>query len=452
MDLTDSQFTQLIVGLLFGLIMFVIAYLASEKSIITLLVLMIPFQMITSAYGTLNTVLVYMVGFIFLIRGQLRLFPLMWSALLILFALLLSTSQAHKSTYLDHLFYIVTIAANFVIFYLVYNFVAKSKTNERYGIYLMVFTGALVLLFSTIKLTTGFNPGLALGIAELATMDNLERKQRFIGSFSAAGINGAFHAMQLVLLAFMLIYQRKPGVRIVLLGLFLGNAAFLVATGSRGSFISMIFGMLLLLTFSVKQIGAGRVIALVFVLPMVFATAAFVIIKFTAYNVLFERLLETEFKGLTPDTRDFSVALEKIPDKLILGHGPRLRLPNEFVRRIPGYESIQYPHNLYLHVLYTTGIIGLIAYLSWFLALTARYLRPLRYRSESPYLNAAPRLGLILMAMFLLDEMKIEFLRFGFSDYQQFMFASWAVFLALSDRARVEGRRDTQLARLKRYE
>jgi O-antigen ligase len=213
----------------------------------------------------------------------------------------------------------------------------------------------------------------------------------------------------------------------------------------------MIFGMLMLMALFVRQIGLGRVVALAVALPVLFATAAFVIIKFTSYNVLFERLLDTEFKGLTPDTRNFTYVLEKIPDRIVLGHGPRLMLPDQFTRRIPGYEPMQFPHNLYFHILYTTGVVGLLAYLSWFLALTARFLRPLRYRSESPYMNAIPRVGLVIMAMFLVDELKIEFLRFSLSDYQQFMFATWAVLLAMSDRALFEGRRDTQLARLRRH-
>lgn len=451
MDLSDSQFAQLIIGLVIGLIMFVIAYAASEKAIISLLVLSIPFQMISSAYGTLNTVLVYMVGFIFLLRGRLRSFPLLWAAVLVLFALLLSTSQAHRSTYFDHFFYIITIAANFILFYLVYNFIAKDTTSERYGINLLIATGGLVLLFSTIKLTTGFNPGIALGISELSTRDNLEGLQRFIGSFAAAGINGAFHSTQLILLAFTIMYYRHPGVRVVLLGLFVGNAAFLVATGSRGSFLAMILGMVMLLFLFVRRIGLGRVFALALGLPLMFATAAFFIIKFTAYNVLFERLLDTEFDGLTPDTRDFSYVLEEIPNKPVLGHGPRLYLPDQFKRRIPGYNPIQYPHNLYLHILYTTGAVGLIAYLSWFLALTVRYLRPFKYRSESPYLTAVPRVAIVLMVVFLVDELKIEFLRFGLSDYQQFMFATWAILLAMCDRALYEGRRDMQLARLRHH-
>ncbi|MEM7082658.1 MAG: O-antigen ligase family protein [Pseudomonadota bacterium] len=451
MDFTDSQLTQLIVGLLLGLIMFVIAYSASEKSIITLLVLMIPFQIINSGYGTLNTVLVYMVGFIFLLRGRLRSFPLLWAGMLILFALLLSTSQAHRSTYVDHFFYLVTLVANFVMFYLVYNFIARSETNERYGINMLIATGFLVLLFSTIKITTGFNPGIAFGISELATASNLEQHQRFIGSFGAAGINGAFHATQLVLLVFALMYYRKPGVRLILLGLFVGNAAFLVATGSRGSFLAMIFGLFLLLLLFVRQIGIGRVVALGVGLPILFGTAAFFILKFTTYNVLFERLLGTEFDGLTPDTRNFSYVLEKIPDKPVLGHGPRLYLPDQWTRRIPGYEPIHYPHNLYFHILYTSGVVGLLAYLSWFLALTTRYLRAFKYRSQSGFLNAVPRVGIVIMAMFLVDELKIEFLRFGLSDYQQFMFATWAVFLAMADRALYEGRRDMQVARMPQY-
>ena len=448
MSFTDSQFAQLIIALGIGLVMFVIAYAASEKSVVSVLVATLPFQPITSGYGTLNTVTIFMVGLIFLLRGRIKKFPLFGLSLFILFVLLLSTSQVHSSTYLDHFFYIVMIVANFVLFYIVYNYFIQKQAHADYAIKLFLFSGFLVLVASTLKLVFNFDPSIAFGIDELATTGNLEGLQRFVGSFNAAGVNGAFHGTQMVLVAFALMFKPKPMTRLLLLILFVSNAAFLVATGSRGAFLSSAGGLVLLLFVFIRRLGMGRVLALSFALPALFITAAMIIINFTTYNVLFDRLKETEFKGFTPDTRDFSIAIERIPENIMLGHGPRLWLRNQHLRRVPGYIPMGYPHNLYLHILFTVGVLGLVAYLAWFLGVITRYLRAFKYRSDSPMLNGMPRLGLVIMIMFLVDELKIEALRFSLSDYQQFMFALWAMLLAMSDRAVIEGRKAMELQRL----
>ena len=448
MELTDSHYTQLIVALTLGLLLFVAAYVASEKSVISLIVATLPFQMITSAYGTLNTVLIYMVGLIFLMRGRIRKFPLLGSGLFILLVLLLSMSQSPRQTYSDHFFYIVTICSNFVLFYIVYNYFSKKTVNPSSAINLFLFTGFLVLFFSTIKLVFKFDPGITFGIDELSVLQNRDDKQRFISVFNAAGINGAFHATQLVVVTFLLMYVKGPMAKAALFILFVGNAAFLIATGSRGSFLSGMGGLVLALFLMARHISKGKALAIGMVSVVLFAGASFTMLKFTNYNVLYERLMSTEFKGLTPDTRDFSYTIERIPDKMILGHGPRLKLVNEYARRIPGHRPHHYPHNLYLHILYTVGVVGLIAYLTFFTNLFVRYLRPLRYRTDSPVLNAAPRIAIVVMVMFLVDELKIEFLRFGLSDYQHVMFALWAMLLALCDRAVIAGREQLAMARI----
>lgn len=452
MSFTDSQFLQLILALMFGLMFFLAAYVASEKSVIVLLVATVPFQLIDSGYGSLNTVLIYMVSFIFLVRGRLRSFPLLGMALFIMFAMFLATSQAQRATYPDHFFYMITIAANFLLFYLVYNYFMREDSEPESALNLLLLMGFLVVFVSALKLVFGFDFGIALGIDEFAGRDNIDRLQRFIGAFGSAGINGAFHATQILLCMFAWIYYRRTLARVVILGLLLGNSAFLVASGSRGAFLALIIGMFFMLVIFARRIGTGRAIGLAVGIPVVFAAAAIVMLKFTSYNVLFERLVNTEFEGLTPDTRDFSVALERIPEAIVIGHGPRLVLNNQHLRRIPGYVGMGYPHNLYLHILFTTGVIGLIAWLAWFLALMSRYLRGRKFQSDSPLLDGMPRLAVVLLIVFLIDELKIEFLRFPFSDYQQFMFALWGILLALSDRAYVEGRKNYQLARLEQQE
>jgi hypothetical protein len=46
------------------------------------------------------------------------------------------------------------------------------------------------------------------------------------------------------------------------------------------------------------------------------------------------------------------------------------------------------------------------------------------------------KLGVLSMIVFLIDEIKIEFLRFGFIDYWQYIFSLFAMFLGFADLAR----------------
>jgi len=104
------------------------------------------------------------------------------------------------------------------------------------------------------------------------------------------------------------------------------------------------------------------------------------------------------------------------------------------LRRIPGYVPLGgNPHNLYLFLLYTVGVVGLIAYLVFFGAMYGRFWRAKRYRSDDAFLNGIPRLAIVLLLVFLVDQLKIEFLRFKLNDAQHYLFSLWAMLLAFSD-------------------
>ena len=126
MDLTTGQYIQLIVGLFLAIVGFVLAYSGPERAVITVLILLLPFQPIESKYGSVNTGLALLVFTAFLLKGRIRQFPLaiyLWAVLL---AYMVSFTQAPRATYPDHLYYIVAICANFALFYIMFNFVSRS--------------------------------------------------------------------------------------------------------------------------------------------------------------------------------------------------------------------------------------------------------------------------------------------------------------------------------------
>jgi O-antigen ligase len=153
---------------------------------------------------------------------------------------------------------------------------------------------------------------------------------------------------------------------------------------------------------------------------------------------MYDRLQATELEGGLPDTRagTWSDVWPRIFDKPVLGHGPRLRLYNDHVQPYPKTAVINFPHNLYLFLLYTVGFAGLIVYLFFFAWLTSRYRAGVRKSIDDPFVHGFIKLGVLLMIVFLIDQMKVEFLRFQTVDYWHYLFSIFAIWLAFADMAR----------------
>ncbi len=442
MDLSTSHYVQLIAALALGVIVFVGAYSAPRRIIVPALVATVPFQPILSVYGSLNMVLIYIVGIAYALSGRLRRFPLIVPILLVLLAYLMAFSQAHRSTYLDHILYLVGFGSNFVLFYIVYNYLISTEADSRAGLRMLVASAVLVAAYCILQFFVGFDSYSVGGIKEFSFAQNLENLRRLVGPFNAAGINGAFFVLQILLFGYLFLYTESRLPKLFYAGMAAVFFGFLVATGSRGSFLTAIGGIGLFAWVFRRDIGTMRMMRLVVVGSAVLALAATIIVTRTEFNVMFDRLASTEFYGAVPDTRRglVSISMEQIVEKPLLGHGPRLRLLNEWERRIPGHTMLPYPHNLILFVLYTTGIVGLLAWLNLARAMMSRWWRARPLVPSDPAMGGATKLALLLMVVFLVDQLKIEFLRVLLLDIQNYMFALWAIFLAHVDRTRAEAR------------
>jgi O-antigen ligase len=269
-------------------------------------------------------------------------------------------------------------------------------------------------------------------VGEWTLGGNLERKGRLLGPFGPAGPNAGYLLLQVLILAFAMMRLRGTWLRAFIGLLIFGNLAMLVATGSRGGFLAMIFGALLFLAAFRRQLGGMRVLGIVTIGSAVFALAAALIVIYTPFNTLFERLLGTEFEGVVPDSRrGWFMIIERIPEKLMFGHGPRIVLENmspRFLREV----YIGYPHNLYLFLLYSLGMTGFVAWMTWFSTLILHWMRAARFELAQAGASQWPRLGVVLLLTFLFDSMKIEFLRFQVLDYQHYQFTLWAMTAAFA--------------------
>ena len=435
MEFTSGFAVQLGVAFLAGVLLFAAAYLLPEKPILGFLILLIPWQIVTSRYGSMNMVLTYLIGFALLMKGRLKLFPLLPYLFVIMMVYFISMSQALRLTYKDHFLYIVTVASDFVLFYMVYNFFRRTG-DYGFAIKLLIWTNVLVTAYSALLLAMGSNTYALFGISEFGLAQNRE-DGRLMGTFAAAGVNAEFYTLQILILGFLSVFEKNRRNRFFLLALGSINFGMIIASGSRGSFLTTMAGIGLFIFMFRKELGAASIARIVSVGAVGFIAITFVIINYTNYNVLFDRLAETEFddSGI-PDTRQAIVnaTFERIPNKFVIGHGPQIKLIDEADRRIKGYTPLGgHPHNLYLFLLYTTGVIGLIAYLAFFAALFQRFMAANRIPSSKAVLNRIPKLGILLLIIFLIDQMKIEFLRSNLGDYQHYLYTLWAILLAFTD-------------------
>lgn len=451
MDLSSSHATQLILALVMGISLFVIVYGASEKKIILFLVLLIPFQIINSRYGSINMVLTYLIGASMLLKGSLRYLPIFPVFLFIVFAYLISISQALRPTYFDHILYVLSIGSNFVLFYIIYNYFKRTE-DYRFGLKIFIYMNILVAVVGMAQMVIGADrlAGLGIGVSP-AELTESRLEGRLIGVFGAPGINAEYYVLQILFIMYLLMHKLTPLERKSLSLLAFINFALMIGTGSRGSFLTLIAGSVLFLILFRKELGVGKAIKLALLGGVGSILIAMIVVNFTSYNKLFERLGETEFDNGVPDTRKyaFDMTIERLDEAIFVGHGPRLRLIDQEKRRISGYRPLPgYPHNLVLFLIYTIGVLGLTAYILMFVSLYIKYMRGMKRQHSDPLLNGLPKLAVLLLTVFLIDQLKIEFLRFRVGDMQNYLFAFWAFMLAVSDfrpkdRGHIEDKRDS---------
>lgn len=434
MDFSNSQYIQLILAMMMVLMAFVAAYIAPEKPIVSFLVLFIPFQLVTSRFGSLNTGLTLLIFVAFFLNKRLRHWPLFEFAALLLLVYLIAFTQVHRSTYFDHILYVLAMTANFAIFYIVYNYVTRT-TNPKVFFNLLITLNVMVAIYCYIQLLVGLDGSAIMG-GELSFQQN-RADARLAGPFAAVGITAEYLVIQIFILLYMILNDCTKRQKLFWSGLIAANFAFLIATGNRGGILILVIGTVLFFYLFRREFGGSRLLIRGVIGGGLFAVMALVIISFTQFNVLFDRLADTEVKEGVPDTRAviWPLAWERISEKPVLGYGPRIRLMEELDRRIPDHEFMPYPHSTYLFILYTLGAVGLTAHIIFMSVLLLQLRRGMSNKHPDDFLSGVPKLSILILTLIIIDQAKVSMLRFILSDYQQYTFALFAGLLALTNMA-----------------
>ena len=211
------------------------------------------------------------------------------------------------------------------------------------------------------------------------------------------------------------------------------NCAFLITTGNRGGIVTLVFGLIIFMYLFRKELGNQAIVRYVFGGVLLFSVMAVVVVQYTEFNVLFDRIENTEMDGVVPDSRSgWEFMLPKVLEEPILGHGPRLRLHADTYDNHRNIYPMPYPHSAYMYLMYSIGGVGLFAYFLFFLSVWMHFIRASKTATDDKFLGGLPKLSIIILLMIAISQIRMEMFRFITNDDQQFVLMLLAALLALT--------------------
>jgi hypothetical protein len=414
----------------------------------TALIVMIPFQPIDTKHATANVMLTYVIFLAMLMKREAVRLPLLPQFMLFLFISLVSMSFVHKSLFIQHAVYIFALVSAYMIMCVAYDLVYRFE-NLSNVIIVFLIMNVLVAIYCAIQFAAGPNVKVVpFGIQELAMLPARD-DNRLVGPFLATGVTSEFLVIMIFLIVHQFFYVQNSWLKAGLIALATVNLLFLVATGNRGGFLTLIGGAGLFVWMFRKELGMKRVVAMVTAGTILLAITSAILVNYSEFGELYTRLGETEIEGGIPDTRQKSWprAVEYVSEAPFFGHGPRYMMHGGSEgATYKGWEYHQYPHNLYLFMLSTVGMLGFVAFFWFFLTPMFKCWKTWRSTAPASYDATFAKTGVIIMTIILIDQIKVEFMRFNLVDYWQFIFALLGVYMAACHRAEYQAAMQRQAA------
>jgi len=417
-----SHYYQFVAVMLVGIALFVSAFIAREKVVLTTLLLLIPFQIVDSQYGSLNVVLTYAIGAVFLLSGRVTKLPLIGPVLFILFSFLISLSQIEPGTIVDHAAYMISVGSNFLLFYMVYNYFSRAGEDGPKQFWnILIALNILILVYCVLQLSAGLTGRVSFGLEEF-TLQETRLDRRLTGPWSATAMTAEYLSIQNVIIMYAIMHTSGSRNRKLLWLLFALNCGILVTTGNRGGIVTLVLGLLGFVYMFRNELGGRNIMKYVLPSILLFAVMSVVVVKFTDFDVLYDRLEQTEIDGFVPDSRQgWKYLWPIVLEKPVFGHGPRLKMSHETYARNPKMFNMPFPHNAAMFLMYTIGGVGLLAYLAFYISIFRKFLRA-RYNTVSHhFIGGIPRVALVILAIIAVSQLRMEMFRFLLNDYQQYV-------------------------------
>lgn len=428
-----------VLAVLAAIVIFGVTWRLDLVSGLGVLVLALPYPRGTT-FGSTNLALVLLLLVIWLLRATLRQAPVPHrtpvdapiAALLLSFTV--SFYNVQPATLGWAIGNYLLLLACLGMFYVIVNNVRRPEQLERLHMFQVV-SIAMVCLFGVFELrfpNAKLVPGWIEFHQEVSEAINLHNV-RIGGPFFDFELLSEYCAMNLMLLLFLLLRARSMMRRVIYSGLLAMMILIMFATVTRGGILAVLLGlgyMAWLLRRRITAVAAG--ITLVGVAVGVLCVNYYVA-TYTYSGDLFKRMLDrtsmTFIDGM-PASRAllWESAFKRMMEHPLIGHGPVYLTQRTF-----GFWF--WPHNGYLFVGNLVGIIGLSFYI-WLLLRLVRLTRPAGTDLFDPnYARAYLFIGHIQLIVFMVDQMKIDFLRNQSYQFQVWLFFAYIVAAYQASRA-----------------
>ena len=239
-------------------------------------------------------------------------------------------------------------------------------------------------------------------------------------------------ALNSLLVLFLFARARSLLTRLAYGGLLVFVVFVLFTTVTRGGFIALGVGIVYLMwTVRRRLTFVGVTVTLAAVVLGAVAMNTYVATS-TQSGDLFERLFASEVQGLIPDSRAkvWPEAWARIFQHPLIGHGPLYTV-------LSGARIFHWPHSLFLFVANNIGFVGLAVF-AWLLWTLFRLTRPLTDDLRGgDYVESYLIVARTQMVVFLVDEIKIEYLRNMTYQFQVWLMFGLMAAASLSCRARL---------------
>jgi O-antigen ligase len=391
--------------------------------------ILFPFPFVIT-YGSSNTIFVFLITAMWMAQIVLRTTRPVGRTLLDLPILLLMAAYlvsfgtvSHPMALAMGLGNVSTILAGVFVYYIIVNSVRDEATLRRM-VNILIITANLTFVVGLYELIFPGKPfikGWILSQSSYLASDHIVGV-RVGGPFGDFELYAEYTAMMFPIMVFMLTRAQGMRARVFWGGITLLNLFILMATVTRGATISLFVGMCYLLYRLRRAMTFRQTLFSVSLGALVMFLLDFYLSHYTVSGSIFGRLINTKFIDGMPDSRTFwPQIIERIQQRPWTGHGPYYEF-GEFGRE--KLTKFFWPHNGYLYYLHTVGIFGTSAFLwivgrLWFDSKR----RSVGTLTSSNYPRSLLLVWHIVLTIFLVDQLKIEYLR-----NQHYQFFPWIVF------------------------
>jgi len=294
-----------------------------------------------------------------------------------------------------------------MFFYLCISYI-DSEERMKMVLKAMLVSAAFVMVFTTLELLF---PGRVFIPNWLYTKHEyslIMKGLRVTGPFHDFELQAEFFALNVPIIFLYLIRSKALSVRVIIALLLLADLFMMFATITRGAFIVLMIGFIYLAIISRRDLNFFRITAITSGFVFILVCIELFVSRYTTSGSLFERLIATTFKsGIIPENRYEAWRLGLLQGMLhpFIGYGPAW----DYAK---GIEVKFIPHSIYLYLFNITGLCGLTSFLFFLYRLLKMSVKSIGVSLvSSPFPQALMKVLHVCLIMFIIDQIKIEYLR-----------------------------------------